>query len=167
MALKMPAPITAPIPRAVRLKTPRDRFNRCSERSASSWQASTSFRRNRELGMRSRTVLARAAGGTTTAVTGVDEAGLSPIDKAAMTSTPAPPDVARLEASVRAALDAAGARYEVMACDPAFADTAAFCERYGIDPTDSANAILVASRREPKIYALCLVLATTDRKSVV
>jgi prolyl-tRNA editing enzyme YbaK/EbsC (Cys-tRNA(Pro) deacylase) len=78
-----------------------------------------------------------------------------------MTSTPAPPDVARLEASVRAALDAAGARYEVMACDPAFADTAAFGERYGIDPTDSANAILVASRREPKIYALCLVLATT------
>ena len=78
-----------------------------------------------------------------------------------MTSTPAPPDVARLEASVWAALDAAGARYEVMACDPAFADTAAFCERYGIDPTDSANAILVASRREPKIYALCLVLATT------
>ncbi len=78
-----------------------------------------------------------------------------------MTSTPAPPDTARLEASVRAALDAAGARYEVMACDPAFADTAAFCERYGIDPTDSANAILVASRREPKVYALCLVLATT------
>jgi len=78
-----------------------------------------------------------------------------------MTSTPAPPDVARLEASVRAALDAAGARYDVMACDPAFADTAAFCERYGIDPADSANAILVASRREPRIYALCLVLATT------
>jgi prolyl-tRNA editing enzyme YbaK/EbsC (Cys-tRNA(Pro) deacylase) len=48
-----------------------------------------------------------------------------------------------------------------MACDPAFADTAAFCERYGIDPTDSANAILVASRREPKVYALCVVLATT------
>ena len=78
-----------------------------------------------------------------------------------MTSTPPPPDAARLEASVQAALDAARARYEVMACDPAFADTAAFCERYGIDPTDSANAILVASRREPKVYALCVVLATT------
>lgn len=78
-----------------------------------------------------------------------------------MTETPAPPDDARLEAAVRAALDRAGARYEVMPCDPAFADTAEFCARYGIDPQDSANAILVASRREPKLYALCLVLATT------
>ena len=75
--------------------------------------------------------------------------------------TPATLDEARIEAAVRAALDGAGARYEVMACDPAFADTAEFCVRYGIDPGDSANAILVASRREPKVYALCLVLATT------
>jgi len=78
-----------------------------------------------------------------------------------MTGTPAPPDEARIEAAVRAVLDGAGARYEVMACDPAFADTAELCARYGIDPGDSANAILVASRREPKVYALCLVLATT------
>ena len=70
-------------------------------------------------------------------------------------------DEARIETAVRAALDAAGAHYQVMPCDPAFADTAEFCARYGIDPGDSANAILVASRREPKIYALCLVLATT------
>ena len=68
-----------------------------------------------------------------------------------MTSTLPLPDTAALEAAVRTALDAAGARYEVMACDPAFADTAAFCDRYGIDPADSANAILVASRREPKV----------------
>jgi prolyl-tRNA editing enzyme YbaK/EbsC (Cys-tRNA(Pro) deacylase) len=66
-----------------------------------------------------------------------------------------------IEATVRAALDAAGARYEVLACDPAFADTAEFCARYGIDPSDSANAILVATRREPKVHALCLVLSTT------
>ena len=78
-----------------------------------------------------------------------------------MTGTPAPQDEARIEAAVRAALDRAGARYDVLACDPAFADTAEFCARYGIDPADSANAILVASRREPKVYALCLVLATT------
>ena len=70
-------------------------------------------------------------------------------------------DEAQIEAAVRAALDGAGARYEVMACDPAFADTAEFCARYGIDPGDSANAILVATRREPKVYSLCLVLATT------
>jgi prolyl-tRNA editing enzyme YbaK/EbsC (Cys-tRNA(Pro) deacylase) len=78
-----------------------------------------------------------------------------------MTEIPAPPNEARLEAAVRTALDAARARYEVMACDPAFADTAEFCARYGIDPQDSANAILVATRREPKVHALCLVLATT------
>ncbi len=78
-----------------------------------------------------------------------------------MNDAPSPADDARIEAAVRAALDAAGARYEVLACDPAFADTAEFCARYGIDPQDSANAILVASRREPKLYVLCLVLATT------
>jgi prolyl-tRNA editing enzyme YbaK/EbsC (Cys-tRNA(Pro) deacylase) len=74
--------------------------------------------------------------------------------------TPATTDAA-LEASVVAALEQVGARYDVLDCDPAFADTAAFCGRYGIDPGDSANAILVATRREPKLHALCLVLATT------
>src|SRR5215468_1467808 len=78
-----------------------------------------------------------------------------------MTGTPGAPDEALIEAAVRAALDGVGARYEVMVCDPAFADTAEFCARYGIDPGDSANAILVATRREPKVYSLCLVLATT------
>ncbi|HEY1907480.1 MAG TPA: YbaK/EbsC family protein [Myxococcaceae bacterium] len=73
---------------------------------------------------------------------------------------PATPDAA-LEAGVVAALERAAARYEMLDCDPAFADTAAFCARYGIDPGDSANAILVATRREPKVHALCLVLATT------
>ncbi len=72
-----------------------------------------------------------------------------------------PTEDARIEGAVHAALEAAGARYERVACDPAFADTAEFCARYGIDPADSANAILVASRREPKVHALCLVLATT------
>jgi prolyl-tRNA editing enzyme YbaK/EbsC (Cys-tRNA(Pro) deacylase) len=50
--------------------------------------------------------------------------------------------------------------YEVMACDPSLADTAAFCEAYGIDQADSANTILVASRRPAGINAACVVLAT-------
>ena len=50
--------------------------------------------------------------------------------------------------------------HEVMPCDPALADTADFCAAYGIDPRDSANAILVAGRADPRPYALCLVLAT-------
>jgi prolyl-tRNA editing enzyme YbaK/EbsC (Cys-tRNA(Pro) deacylase) len=52
-------------------------------------------------------------------------------------------------------------RYDVMECDPAYADTAAFCDRYGIDPADSANTILVASKRPPGEIAACIALATT------
>lgn len=59
------------------------------------------------------------------------------------------------------ALDAAGVTYEVMPCDPELADTAAFCEAYGVDPSESANTILVASRRPPGENAACVALATT------
>ena len=52
------------------------------------------------------------------------------------------------------------ADYEVMPCDPSLADTAAFCEAYGVDPADSANTILVASKRPPGVNAACVVLAT-------
>lgn len=52
------------------------------------------------------------------------------------------------------------AEYEVMPCDPSLADTAAFCEAYGVDPADSANTILVASRRPHGVNAACVVLAT-------
>ena len=53
----------------------------------------------------------------------------------------------QIEALVLAELDALGADYDVMDCDPDLADTAAFCEAYGIAPEDSANCILVASRK--------------------
>ena len=66
-----------------------------------------------------------------------------------------------IEGSVRAALERLGVPYQVMHCDPAFADTAAFCDHYGVPPGQSVNTILVASRKEPKRYAICLVLATT------
>ncbi len=48
-----------------------------------------------------------------------------------------------------------------MECDPALADTAAFCEAYGVPLDRSANTILVASRRPEGRGAACLVLATT------
>ena len=51
--------------------------------------------------------------------------------------------------------------YELMTIDPAFADTAVFCERYGIPLDRSANTIVVASKKEPKQFCACLVLATT------
>lgn len=65
-------------------------------------------------------------------------------------------------ARVVAALDALGARYELLPCDPDFADTAAFCERYGVPLGISANTIVVASRRPPGVHAACVVLA--DRR---
>ncbi|MDQ6850729.1 MAG: YbaK/EbsC family protein [Actinomycetota bacterium] len=46
--------------------------------------------------------------------------------------------------------------------DPALADTAAFCERYGVRPEDSANCVVIAGRRaDVTSYAACVVLATT------
>ena len=58
-------------------------------------------------------------------------------------------------------LDGLGVSYELFACDPALADTAAFCEAYGFDPDDSANTILVIGKSDPPRYAACVVLATT------
>lgn len=55
----------------------------------------------------------------------------------------------------------AGATYEVIDCDPSFADTAEFCNHYGYSLDESANAILLEGKAESPIYALCVVLATT------
>jgi len=62
---------------------------------------------------------------------------------------------------VIASMDALGIIYEEMACDPDLADTALFCEAYGIPLDRSANAILVASRKPEGHNAVCVVLATT------
>jgi prolyl-tRNA editing enzyme YbaK/EbsC (Cys-tRNA(Pro) deacylase) len=46
--------------------------------------------------------------------------------------------------------------------DPDLADTAAFCERYGVEIADSANCVVIAGRRGDAVrYAACVVLATT------
>jgi prolyl-tRNA editing enzyme YbaK/EbsC (Cys-tRNA(Pro) deacylase) len=63
--------------------------------------------------------------------------------------------------AVRDALVALGVEHETVACDPALADTAAFCAAYGFDPEDSANCIVVASRRPAGRHLATLVLATT------
>jgi len=50
----------------------------------------------------------------------------------------------------------------VAAIDPALADTAAFCERYGVAPEESANCVVIAGRRGGETsYAACMVTATT------
>ena len=55
----------------------------------------------------------------------------------------------------------AEATYEVIDCDPSFADTAEFCNHYGYSLDESANAILLEGKAESPVYALCVVLATT------
>jgi prolyl-tRNA editing enzyme YbaK/EbsC (Cys-tRNA(Pro) deacylase) len=46
--------------------------------------------------------------------------------------------------------------------DPALADTAAFCERYGVSPAESANCVVVSGRRDGETrFAACVILATT------
>jgi prolyl-tRNA editing enzyme YbaK/EbsC (Cys-tRNA(Pro) deacylase) len=59
------------------------------------------------------------------------------------------------------AAEATGLGYEVVPCDPELADTAAFCATYGYRLDQSANAILVVGKSEPRVYAVCLVLANT------
>ena len=66
-----------------------------------------------------------------------------------------------VERKVRDALDALGATYEVLPCDPELADTRVFCAHYEIALEDSANAIIVASKKEPRQFCACVVLATT------
>jgi prolyl-tRNA editing enzyme YbaK/EbsC (Cys-tRNA(Pro) deacylase) len=66
-----------------------------------------------------------------------------------------------LLAKTHQSLEANKLNYREMECDPSLADTAAFCEHYGFEPADSANAIIVASRTDPVGYCCCVVLATT------
>ena len=65
-----------------------------------------------------------------------------------------------IERRVIAMLDGLGVPYELHRIDPAFADTAAYCERYGSSPEHAANTIIVASKKEPKQCAACVVKAT-------
>src|SRR6187551_3692697 len=63
------------------------------------------------------------------------------------------------ESALRASLDPLGVEYKIFPCDPALADTAAFCEAYGFAPEDSANTILVIGKTDPPRFAACVTLA--------
>ena len=65
------------------------------------------------------------------------------------------------EEIVAAAVANLGIPYELIEIDPAFADTAAFCEKYGYPAEQSCNTIVVASKKEPKKFVACVVLAHT------
>ena len=70
------------------------------------------------------------------------------------------PAPAEPDPRVGSVLRALAIAHEVLPCDPEVADTAAFCARYGVPPEHSLNTIVVASKREPRSYAACLVQAT-------
>ena len=66
-----------------------------------------------------------------------------------------------IEAQVRRALDLTGTESEIVPCDPALADTAAFCQAYGYSLDESANTIVVAGKSDPPRLVACIVLAST------
>ena len=63
-------------------------------------------------------------------------------------------------ADVSSFLDRYQLQHTVIDCDPEYADTQKFCSHYGYAPEESANVLLIASKKgEPK-FAACVVLAT-------
>ena len=62
---------------------------------------------------------------------------------------------------VAAALESTGMPFRVVECDPDYADTFPYCEKYGVALEDAANTILVASKRPQGKMAACVLLATT------
>jgi len=65
-----------------------------------------------------------------------------------------------VERRVVAALENLGMPWELLTIDPAYADTTQFCEKYGVPLDRSANTLIVASKKEPRQYAACVVKAT-------
>ena len=63
--------------------------------------------------------------------------------------------------SVLETVENLGFPYEIIEIDTDLADTALFCEKYGFPIEQSGNTIIVASKKEPKLFAACVVLATT------
>jgi prolyl-tRNA editing enzyme YbaK/EbsC (Cys-tRNA(Pro) deacylase) len=70
-----------------------------------------------------------------------------------------------IEQRVAAQMESLGVEHEMFEIDPNFADTAAFCERYGFPMEKSGNTIVVASKRGQKKHCACIV-AATDRLDV-
>ncbi len=61
---------------------------------------------------------------------------------------------------IQSFLEQSGLAFEVWPCEPELADTARFCEHYGVALENSANAILVRSKTGAEKFVLCVLLAT-------
>lgn len=66
-----------------------------------------------------------------------------------------------IQQRIHAFLDGSKLDYEVMACDPELADTAVFCEHYGIPLENSVNTLLVKAKTGGERFAACVLLANT------
>ena len=66
-----------------------------------------------------------------------------------------------LDARVKSVVDKYKLEIEAIECDPDFADTANFCEKYGYKPEQSANTILVVNKKDQSQFAVCVVLANS------
>ncbi|MDP7499340.1 MAG: YbaK/EbsC family protein [SAR324 cluster bacterium] len=51
--------------------------------------------------------------------------------------------------------------FECININPEFADTKLFCEKYSYPMEKSCNTIIIASKKEPKQFCACVVIATT------
>ena len=71
-----------------------------------------------------------------------------------------PTESEAVESRVISFLDSTGVPFEIVEIDPDFADTAAFCEKYGFPLENSANTIIVSSKKKPKTYVAAVVRAT-------
>lgn len=66
------------------------------------------------------------------------------------------------EATVLTVVDSLNIPYELITIKPEYADTVDFCKQYGYPLDYAGNTIVVASKRSPKKYAACVILATTQ-----
>ena len=62
---------------------------------------------------------------------------------------------------IRNILGSLNINYAVVECESELADTKIFCSNYGYSLDESANVLLIASKRGELKYAACVVLATT------
>ena len=70
-----------------------------------------------------------------------------------------------IESYVLGVLETLGIPYEIVEIDPAFADTIEFCKKYGYTLESCGNTILVASKKDPRVYSACVVKGS-DRLDV-
>ncbi|MFQ5671237.1 MAG: YbaK/EbsC family protein [Acidobacteriota bacterium] len=63
-------------------------------------------------------------------------------------------------ALVEATLDGLGLPYDRIEIDPEFADTEDFCRQYGYRAENSANTLVVASKKAPRVFAACIIRAS-------